>query len=150
MSEYLDLGALVTNPDQILREHQERLAKVEQMQEGILNAVGTAHSGDQRITVSYSEADGVRELRLDPRVMRMPSEELAAEITRLVNEARADVRRQVEQITAESFAEGALNPHDVMERIPEFQQTMDDIMRDTLKASDELNVLLDRMRKMTE
>lgn len=98
------------------------------------------------IVVTYSEGNGVEEIRFDPRVMRMPSEDLAAEVARLVNEARADARRQMQQLVSETFGE----PTAIVDQLPEFQRTVDEVLRDTHQMRDQLDVLLDRMRKMTE
>jgi DNA-binding protein YbaB len=146
VSEYFDLPDLFGSPEEFQRAQEERLGKLAELQQKIAEATGTARSEDDRIVVTYSEGNGVEEIRFDPRVMRMPSEDLAAEVARLVNEARADARRQMQQLVSETFGE----PTAIVDQLPEFQRTVDEVLRDTHQMRDQLDVLLDRMRKMTE
>lgn len=146
MSGYFDLPDLFTDPEAFQRAQQERLAQANDLQRQVQETVGTAKSDDERIVVSYSEGKGIDELTLDPRVLRLPSEELAAEIKRLANAARDDARRQL----GESFQGTFGDPNELVEQLPEVERSVDEMMRDTHHMRDELMSILERMRKMTD
>jgi DNA-binding protein YbaB len=125
------------------------LAKAEQLQQRVGEITGTATSEDERITVSFNETTGVEELKLDPRVMRMPSEDLAAEIARLVNAARADAQAQIQVVLDETFgADGRPDPEEIGEQVAELQQSLDEMMGDTMRMDGELSSVLEQMRRL--
>ncbi|WP_237742799.1 YbaB/EbfC family nucleoid-associated protein [Actinopolymorpha alba] len=133
-----------------MRAHQERAAKAEELQRRIQETVGAATTDDDRLTVSYSEANGIEELTIDPRMLRMGSEELAAEIKRVTNLARDDVQEQINTIVTEAFADGAPDPRQVLEQLPDFEKTMDEILRDTQTMGTEVVDIVERMRRQAE
>ncbi|MET9022376.1 YbaB/EbfC family nucleoid-associated protein [Actinopolymorpha sp. NPDC004070] len=150
MSGHFELADLFQDPEQIMRAQRERMARAEELQRRVREAVGSASSDDDRIAVSYSEANGVQGLSIDPRAMRMGSQDLAEEITRLVNQARDDVQRQISGLVDEAFADGAPDPREIAEQLPAFEQTMDEILRDTEHMGQEITDIMERMRRMTE
>lgn len=148
-SESFELGDLLRSPEELMATQREQLAKAAQLQQRVGEITGTATSEDERITVSFNEATGVEELKLDPRVMRMPSEDLAAEIARLVNAARADAQAQIQVVLDETFgADGRPDPEEIGEQVAELQQSLDEMMGDTMRMDGELSSVLEQMRRL--
>ncbi|MEQ4207812.1 YbaB/EbfC family nucleoid-associated protein [Actinopolymorpha sp. B17G11] len=148
-SESFDLRDLLRSPEEIMATQREQLAKAEELQRRIGEVTGSATSEDERISVSFNEATGVEELKLDPRVMRMPSEDLAAEILRLVNAARADAQGQIQVVLDETFGgDGRPDPEEIGEQVAELQQSLDEMMGDTMRMDGELTSVLEQMRKL--
>lgn len=75
--------------DALLRQAEEAAAVRAQLSE----TTGEAASDDGLIT-SVVGARGLQELRLDPRAMRMPSEDLAKAIIDVTAQAREDMERR--------------------------------------------------------
>lgn len=151
MSESFDLGELLRNPEEILAAQREELAKAEALQQRIGEITGSATSEDERIKVSFSEGAGLTDLSFDPRVMRMASEDLAAEITRLVNAAREDAQKQIQVVLAEILGEdGQPSAEAFGKQVGELQESLSGLMQDTMRMDGELTDYLDRMRKLAE
>ena len=149
-SNSFDLGDLLRSPEELLAAQKEQMAKAEELERRIAEVSGSATSDDERITVSFSEGNGLEKLDLDPRVMRMPSEDLAAEILRLVNVARAEAQGQIQDVLNEVLGEdGQPKPEEIGEQAAELQQSLDELMRDTMRMDGELTGILDRMRKLS-
>lgn len=66
--------------------------------ERLESLTGTGTAADGRVRVTWTAATGIDQLHLDPRAMRMPSEELAAAIKQAITEAMADLRRQTAEV----------------------------------------------------
>jgi DNA-binding protein YbaB len=149
MSSSFDLGDLLRSPEELYAAQREQLAKAEELQRRIETVTGTATSSDERIAVSFSEANGVQDLVLDPRVLRMPSEDLAAEIVRLVNAARTEAHGQIQQVMNETLGDGGRpDPEQIGEQAAELQRSLDELMRDTMRMDGELTDVFDRMRRL--
>ncbi|WP_020579944.1 YbaB/EbfC family nucleoid-associated protein [Actinopolymorpha alba] len=148
MSEFDDVSELFRAPHEIMRAHEEQLRKAEELQAKLQQLTGRAETDDGRISVSFSQANGIEDLTLDPRALRMPTEDLAAEIRRLVNEAREDVRKQSEALTTEAFAAGAPDASALVEQLPQLQEELTELLRDTQGAGSDLDGMVERMRRM--
>lgn len=86
------------------RGMEENLSDFARMQELIEAAVGRGEAADGRIYAEYRAQGGLTALDLDPRALRLPSEELSEQIRAAVNAASADFQTQVKE------AAGALYP----------------------------------------
>ncbi|WP_067431699.1 YbaB/EbfC family nucleoid-associated protein [Nocardioides jensenii] len=69
---------------------QARMTAMKDAQDKIKDLEGVATDDDEYIKATYNAADGFCGLTLDPRAMRMPSVDLAAEIVRVSRLARED------------------------------------------------------------
>lgn len=146
MSDEFSFIDLTRTSDEIREDQEERLAKIQEIQDAVATAVGEATSEDERIKVTYTEAGGVRDITLDPRAMRMPSEDLAAELVRLVNAARADAQQQVQKVVQDSTREGLVDPREFLEKIPDIERTIGDLMQETQTMTNQLMTVVERMR----
>lgn len=142
-----DLSGLFDDPDTLMRNQQAQMAAVNEMLEKVNATVGEASSQDDRIHVEWSEGDGVRLLELNPRALRLSSDELAAEIRDVVNRARADASAKVAE--AVEGAEGLPSADDaqsMIDEMPKVQGFLDDVLRDTSRLGGELEHLVERMQ----
>lgn len=150
MSENYDFADLIQDPDQLRRRQQDQLAKAEELQQRMREVTGRATSEDERIAVTFSEANGLQGLTIDPRAMRAGSEELAEQIMAVVNQAREDAVRQSNDLVQEVFGDSAPDPGKLLEQVPDFEQSMNELFEDTARMGDELTEIVERMRRMTE
>ena len=146
MSEEFGFIDLFRGPEEIVRAQQERMAKAQELQRATAEITGVAASEDERIKVTFSESDGLRDLVLDPRVLRLPSEDLAHEIIRIVNQARDDARKQLQQLVADSAQDGLPDPESVLEKMPEIERSVDELMRDSQAMTHQLMDIVERMK----
>ncbi|MEV0380012.1 YbaB/EbfC family nucleoid-associated protein [Nonomuraea sp. NPDC050643] len=100
-----DFGGL--DFDKILKNADQQMARAGELQETLKGLVGRAEDEEGLVLVEYGQA-GLQELRLHPKAMRLSSGELGERIKLLVQEAAADLRRQVDEQMEELF--GADNP----------------------------------------
>ncbi|WP_103940910.1 YbaB/EbfC family nucleoid-associated protein [Thermomonospora echinospora] len=70
-----------------LRDLQERMGHLEEVQDRIRNLAVTAESEDKLISATVGPGGRLYELKLDPRVRRLETHELAERIVTMVNEA---------------------------------------------------------------
>jgi len=86
-----------------LRDMQRQAEQIGSLQNQLSELVGRAESQDGRIRVECTVAQTPAKLDLDPRAMRMGSQELAEAITALIREATQDLQRQVREAMTGSF-----------------------------------------------
>jgi DNA-binding protein YbaB len=147
---FLDLSGVFADPALAVAAHAEQMAQAEQLEQGIRAAAGTAASDDGRIRVAWSEAGGIDELVIDPRAMRLASEDLAAAIAQVVNAARTQAQQQVADLVADAMGSGAPDPHEVVAGLPDLQVQLDEIMRETALMGSTVTGIVDRMRARVE
>ena len=103
--------------DQLRGMFESTQTKVQQMQQRIAAIEVEAAEEDGRLKATVGSA-GVTGLFIDPRAMRLGSEEIAERLTALIRRATQDVHAQVQQISDELVAgirtpdlpEGGLEP----------------------------------------
>jgi DNA-binding protein YbaB len=66
--------------------------------ERLASLTGTGTAADGKIKVTWASATGLDQLHLEPRAMRMASEELSAAIKQAIADAIADLRRQTAEV----------------------------------------------------
>lgn len=148
MSEFGDLGNL--DIQRLIRISEEHSAKVQEMQERSAELKGVAETKDRRIRVTCTVTDGVTDIHIDPRAMRMPAEKLGETLIELIREATADMRNQLSDLMAETYGEDA-NPmallkdqEAVQERIKDaatvFDRTLDDAMTELDRIAKQLGL----------
>lgn len=95
-----DLAASL-RPDADTQSLQDRAEAIKRVQEKIRELEGVGHDDDELIRATYTAADGFSGLTLDPRAMRMPSMDLAAEIVRVSRLARDDFEAKRRELASE-------------------------------------------------
>jgi DNA-binding protein YbaB len=124
-------------------ESTEYFGKMQEVQRRVAEIVGMAASEDDMIKVSW-RGDGPSDLEIHPRAMRMGSGELAATIMRLIGAAKADSRRQSDDVMAEVYGEE--NPADLVRDPAALRQSLDAMRRTFSGAVDESMDLIKQLQ----
>ncbi|MGV9537354.1 YbaB/EbfC family nucleoid-associated protein [Streptosporangium sandarakinum] len=90
--------------DKLLSGADGQFAKMEELQKSLATLVGRAQDDDGLVIVEYA-AEGLRELQLHPKAMRLSSGELAERIKEVLHAATQDLQDQVNAAMAETFGE---------------------------------------------
>jgi DNA-binding protein YbaB len=148
MSEFGDLGNL--DIQRLIRISEEHSAKAKEMQERSAELKGMAETKDHRIRVTCTLADGVTDIHIDPRAMRMPAEKFAETLKTLLHEANADLQHQLSELMAETYSDDAnpmkliQDPEAAQERIHQaaavFDRTLDDAMEELGRIAKQLGL----------
>ncbi|GAA3471596.1 YbaB/EbfC family nucleoid-associated protein [Nonomuraea roseola] len=102
MQEFGDFANL--DIDKLLKTADEQFARVEEMQATMAALVGRAQDEDGLVSAAYSSG-GLSELELHPKAMRLSSGELAEKVKAVVQDAAADLQRQVNETMGDVFGE---------------------------------------------
>ena len=130
----------------VLRNSQERVAKAKEVRERMVGLTGHAETPDSRIKVASTSADPLAELHIDPRAMRMGSEELAAAIRQTAQRAREDLDRQADEITAETYSDDQ-NPMDALKNTDEMKKSLGEMQGTFEKADKDAQTMIDQLRR---
>ncbi|MFF5212397.1 YbaB/EbfC family nucleoid-associated protein [Streptosporangium sp. NPDC000396] len=90
--------------DKILKYTSGHFARVDEVQKTMATVVGRAQDEDGLVTVEYA-GNGLRELELHPKAMRLNAGELAEKIKETIRDAAFDLQEQLSQVMAEAFGE---------------------------------------------
>jgi DNA-binding protein YbaB len=140
--DYLRTNAI----EDAMRAAKNNLARVGDLQETLASLVGAAESDDGRVRAETDSASGLKKLTIDPRAMRMGSEELAETITKVVAAAMADLRSQSQEAVQRVMGEKKRDPRDAKARIDEARASFDRIAVD---AHSEMERLRRRLNDLT-
>lgn len=127
------------NPDKMLREAQQRVAKMSGMQERIAQIVGEAESSDGYVKATYTATGGLKDLELNPRAMRMASTDLASTIKEVIRAAMEDFQQRMRLEMSSAFEgqddnplELAQNPEKIKAKVEEATSMLDGALNDVL------------------
>ena len=93
-----DLYRQIEDAEATMRGAQARLGNIKQAQEEMTGIVGRGEALDGLVSIEATTADGLRALDLNPRVMRLPSTELAEGILEAIRAANDDLRAQMQDM----------------------------------------------------
>lgn len=82
---------------------RERMRRAEELQERLAPLVGVGSTDDGSIRVSCTPREGISKIEIQPRAMRLGSEELGEQLIRLIGEAQRALQAQVREVTAETM-----------------------------------------------
>ncbi|GAA2320264.1 hypothetical protein GCM10010149_86410 [Nonomuraea roseoviolacea subsp. roseoviolacea] len=135
MQEFGDFANI--DIDKLLKGADEQFARIEELQKSMTDIVGRAQDEDGLVTVEYG-SEGVRQLQLHPKAMRLSSGELADLIKVVLRDAAADLQVQVSGAMSEAFGEDdnpmkfVENPDEALNKIKEaeaaYNRTFEDVM----------------------
>ncbi|WP_433366021.1 YbaB/EbfC family DNA-binding protein [Streptosporangium sp. CA-115845] len=131
-----------------LRDTQRHVAQIEEVQKVTATVVGRARDEDGLITAEYA-SDGLRELELNPKAMRLSSGELAEKVKETVRAAAQDFQERIGQIMETAFGEEAnpmryLNdPDAVLSQVREAEAVYNRTFEDAMGELDRIGRRLD-------
>jgi len=123
-----------------LRDMRKASDGMRAVRERLTNLTGTGIAADGNVKVTWASATGLDQLQLDPRAMRMPSQDLAAAIKRAITDAMADLRRQTAEVLRDETGASA---GDSVAKIEEMREAFDHQM-------DEITHRIDDARRRME
>lgn len=121
----------------ILKASERQAARSQDLAEKAAELVGRAESPDGRVTVEWTDDKGLAALRIDPRALRLPAEELAELIMATARAAKDDLRTQADALAEELFGPDGdpmrmlEDPAAVQAKIEEVQEVFHGTLRDT-------------------
>jgi len=96
------------------RDMEQQMGEYTKIQDAIKEAVGRGEGAEGRIVAEYRTEGGLTRLDLDPRALRLPSDQLSTEIRTAVNAAAEDFQAKVREASSAIFKfdnpEKALDP----------------------------------------
>lgn len=129
------------NLDGRLRELKRASDGMRVAKEKLATLVGTGTAADDKVRVTWAAATGLDQLCLDPRAMRMPSEDLANAIKQAITAAMADLRRQTAEVMQE---EVGATPGGSAAKIQEMREAFNSQMDDITTRVDEARRAMER------
>jgi DNA-binding protein YbaB len=102
----VDMGPSTEEYDSIMREAADRLERVREMGAQMAELRGEGEAADGKVRVLVQQGGRLETLELDPRAMRMASEDLAAAIVEAVAAATEDATAKASELM-ESVLPGA-------------------------------------------
>ncbi len=91
------------NFERFLRDAEDEMARAEELKARMAEVVGRGEAADGRIRAEFQSVGGLTALDLDPRALRLSSDELSLEIRAAVNAAAHDFQHQLSQAGSELF-----------------------------------------------
>ncbi|MFG3435861.1 YbaB/EbfC family nucleoid-associated protein [Nonomuraea sp. NPDC047897] len=102
MQEFGDFANI--DIDKLLKTADGQFARIEELQKSMSTIVGRAQDEDGLVTAEYA-AEGLRELDLHPKAMRLSSAELAEKVKQVVQEASEDLQQKISEAMGDVFGE---------------------------------------------
>lgn len=110
----------MTNLDQQLRDMRRAADGMRIARERIAGLAGTGSAADGRVRVTWAAGTGLEQLRIDPRAMRLSSDDLAAAVKSALVAAMADLRRQTAEVLRDETGSA---PGESVSRIGELRES---------------------------
>jgi hypothetical protein len=129
--------------DAFLNQANAHAAKVDELHKVMPTLIGRAQDEDNLVTVEF-DAQGVRDLILHPKAMRLSSGELAERIKETIREATADLNEQMSQAMSEVFGEEhnpmkfVNDPEAALKQVHEAQAAYDRTFQDEMAELDRI------------
>ncbi len=92
-------------PSHLAEAARAHAAKADELLERLDAVEGVAETTDGLLRARVNAAVGLAALYLDPRAMRMPSEDLAEAICRVAQQARANLEERTQQVVQDASGE---------------------------------------------
>jgi DNA-binding protein YbaB len=134
--------------DKLLNGAQQQFARMEELQRRMGELVGRAEDKDRLVTVEYA-GQGLRELELNPRAMRMASADLADLIKTVTQEAARDLQARTDELMEEVFGKEdnpmrlINDPEAAMATAKEAEATYNRVFEDVMGELDRVRRRLD-------
>ncbi|WP_375487510.1 hypothetical protein [uncultured Jatrophihabitans sp.] len=137
MSTNDDAYRQIEQAEQAMRRAEAQLGNFQTLRPLLAELVGHADTADDKVHVDWT-AQGLSRLDIDPRAMRLPSEDLAAEIRAAIAAAIADLREQTRSaLAAAGLGTGTpQSAEDVREQLAQLRETTVDGARRAMSDLD--------------
>jgi DNA-binding protein YbaB len=130
VNEFGDFGNI--DVDKLLSGSQERMARIQELQQRIAELTGRAEDPDGLVKAVFTAGEGLADLTFEPRAMRKGSQELAALVKEVVKAASADLQRQIGQATREALGAETMDPQEAMDKAAEAQAAFNRTLNDAV------------------
>lgn len=108
--------------DEQLRDMRRTADGIRNARERIAGLTGTGSAADGRVRVTWTAGTGLDQLYIDPRAMRMSSDDLAAAAKAAIVAAISDLRGQTAEVLQE---ETGVPPDGAVSRIADLRESFD-------------------------
>lgn len=142
MTDYSSFGR--TDMEGSLQRARMQAEKIKDMQDELMSLVGRGEAADGKVRVEYATGVGMQNLELDPRAMRMGSQELAEAITAAVRQAMGDLQSQTAAITKARLGDMG-DTEKLRSQVAAAQREFDSKMSD---VNEQIALATARMRRM--
>jgi DNA-binding protein YbaB len=129
---------------QVGEQGKARLERIQELHEKLTSLTGAGENADGTVRVVVAQGSALKELTLNPRVMRLPSEILAEQIIEAATVASADLERQVNEAVTEAIGESGLGI-DMKNPVESAQKQFDQIQRGLETSLDEIMANVERL-----
>lgn len=126
MTSYEELSRQIDEADEAMRRASANLGNFEALRGVLAELVGRGEAAEGLVVAEWT-ATGLAELTFNPRVMRMPSEDLAEAVKTAVREAAEDLRTQTRAALDEAGIGGRTRPS-----IEEVRARLDEVRESTI------------------
>lgn len=131
----------MTDLDSQLREMRRTADGLRSARERIAALSGTGSAADGRVSATWAAGTGLDQLHIDPRAMRMSSDDLAAAVKLAVVSAISDLRRQTTEVLQE---ETGVPPDGAISRIADLRESFTSEMGEIAARIDEARRQMER------
>ncbi|MEU0565506.1 YbaB/EbfC family nucleoid-associated protein [Nonomuraea sp. NPDC005983] len=148
MTDFRPDDLLPENLERMARESEQSILRLTEMSDELGAITGTGESADQQVRALVDNAGGIQRITIDPRAMRMGSEELADHVTAAVRAAQADAQRQGEEMLANALGSDAarfpLDMDALQRQVNDIQESFSMSIENSLASIDRLTRRSDR------
>lgn len=132
--------------EEVLSATRERFAKVQAVQEEVKGLTGEGQTADGRVRVVSTAADPMAELHIDPRAMRLGSQELAQAIKEAMSKALQALDRQVNELTRDGTFGNEVNPLDFLKDKAGMKTMLNEVQGAVESLGKETQAMMDKLR----
>jgi DNA-binding protein YbaB len=95
--------------ERISKESEQALHRLNEIQRQLTEIRGTGTAAGGQVVVEADHSGRIASIRLDPRIMKLSSKDLADELLRAINSAQDDCTRQAQELIAGTGAPAAVD-----------------------------------------
>ena len=137
MSTYEQISQQLDQAERTMRNAEQRLGDFQSLRPVLAGLTGRAEAADGQVVVEWT-AQGLSELELNPRAMRLPSSDLAEAIKAALRDAIADLREKTRAALSDAGigASSALSAGEVQAQLAQLRERTIDGARQTVSELD--------------
>ena len=138
MTAYNEISQQIEQAEAMMREAEARLGNFQSIRPALVDLVGRGEAADGQVAAEWG-TDGLAELELNPRVMRMPSTDLADAIKEAIRAARADLSEKTRAVLRDAGVGNEAPPSidEVRAQLGRLREQTVDTARQTVSGLDQ-------------